>query len=167
MKCKTAEKWLSMSLDGELTPARQDRLNEHLATCERCRALKAQWERAGMLMRRQVPAAVTAEHMAVDVLRASRTQPSKRQVPLVPFVFRHPVWAGAVAAVLLLAVLAVPHAFRQAPALARMEQGATEVEWVETDLPGAMSMVYEDQDTGLTVIWVIPPEGRENGHAAS
>jgi hypothetical protein len=42
----------------------------------------------------------------------------------------------------------------------------TIVEWVETDLPDAMSMVYEDEETGLTVIWLLVQEnGEESGHA--
>ena len=39
------------------------------------------------------------------------------------------------------------------------------VESVETDLPGAMTMVYQDKDTGLTVIWVQESENREPVHA--
>jgi len=44
------------------------------------------------------------------------------------------------------------------------EPSGTIVEWVETDLPGATPMVYEDAETGLTVIWVV--EG-DDDHAGS
>ena len=78
-------------------------------------------------------------------------------------------WAGALAAVCLLlvgvwSVWRGPDAPPYPGAIALADR--TEVEWVETDLPDAFSMVYEDADTGLTVIWVMVDEpGEEDEHA--
>ena len=38
---------------------------------------------------------------------------------------------------------------------------------VETSLPGAMMMVYEDKKSGMTMIWVVEANGEERGHAGS
>ena len=40
-------------------------------------------------------------------------------------------------------------------------EAGTEVEWVETDRPDAVSMVYQDPATGWTVIWVAAEEEAE------
>ncbi len=43
---------------------------------------------------------------------------------------------------------------------------APDVEWVETELAGATPMVYQDTETGWTVIWVLAPE-EDDEHAGS
>jgi len=47
-----------------------------------------------------------------------------------------------------------------APVLAHAPASA--VEWVETGLPKASTMVYEDQESGMVVIWVVEQNGGEN-----
>ena len=47
------------------------------------------------------------------------------------------------------------------------QSGGTEVEWVETNIPDAMAMVYEDAETGLTVIWVDVPNQENDGPVGS
>ena len=42
-----------------------------------------------------------------------------------------------------------------------------EVEWAETELPGAATMVYHDEETGLTVIWLVEGEEADEANAGS
>ena len=39
--------------------------------------------------------------------------------------------------------------------------------WVETDIPNAMTMVIEDEETGLTMIWVDVPDPEEETRVGS
>ena len=63
----------------------------------------------------------------------------------------------------LLAVAAAgwgPRPFRAGralPVIARAQ--ASVVEWVETGLPKASTMVYEDQESGMVVIWIVEQNG--------
>jgi anti-sigma factor RsiW len=38
MRCRTAERWMSRFVDGELPPSRRDALDGHLVACPRCRS---------------------------------------------------------------------------------------------------------------------------------
>ena len=41
MRCRRAQRWVSTALDGELSPERAEWLQDHLASCARCRAFSA------------------------------------------------------------------------------------------------------------------------------
>jgi anti-sigma factor RsiW len=73
----------------------------------------------------------------------------------VPF----PRMIGAVAAIMLLGV-AVWLPFRQAgqSAAAEADMRVGRVELVETDLEGATSIVFLDQPSGWTVVWILEAE---------
>ncbi len=47
MKCKTLQKWISVELDGELDDARARTVQDHLTSCESCRAFAADLGRLG------------------------------------------------------------------------------------------------------------------------
>jgi len=66
-------------------------------------------------------------------------------------------WAGAVAALLVVGVLALS-SWRllngAAPELAFSDTAASRVDWVETGIPGATTMIYTDVETDMIVIWM-------------
>lgn len=168
MKRKTAERWLSMAMDGELSARRRAKLDAYLAADPSLAELRNEWVSIGDRYRTATVAPEqTPEAAWQDVRRAIRLQGETPRGERIALQSRMK-WAGAVAAALL--VMMGARMLLRAPdpsvwgAVAAADR--TEVEWVETDLPDAMSMVYEDADTGLTVIWVLVHEnGEEDGHA--
>jgi len=165
MNCRTAQKWISAAMDGELSPRRRARLDRHLETCAGCRAAREAWGGYGVRLKAGVPPAPPAEQAWLDIRRAIRTSRPEPEPAGVPWARLR--WAVA-AAVVLLAAVSVPLFRRAGPA--EQAGGAaprTEVEMVETSLPGAMMMVYEDEESGMTMIWVVEANGEERGHAGS
>ena len=75
----------------------------------------------------------------------------------------------AAAAVLILGMLSVSMwrlATGRAPDAASLASGGNEtyrrVEWVKAELPGATTMIYTDEETDITVIWM---DVAQNGEA--
>ncbi len=165
-----AEQWLSMALDGELSPRRRAKLDAYLAAHPELADLQKEWVAIGNQYREQpVVQAQTPEAAWQDVQRMIRLRKSTAA--------SQPQWrpryvriqlAGVAVAALVIAfgfwrITQIPP---DAPFARIAEADRTEVEWVETDLPDAMSMVYEDADTGLTVIWVLVHDnGEDDEHA--
>lgn len=169
MNCRQASRCLSLSLDGALAPRRQARLAEHLAECAGCRALEQAWREQGRLLRHSTPAqAPTPEAAWMDVQRALRAaRPS-------PAADARGSWAGwlwqpAAALAVLAAVGLALYMARPRPArvLAAAPRAPARVEYVETSLPGASPVVFEDADAGLTVIWVMTADQQEKQSAGS
>ncbi len=170
MNCKKAKQWISQDLDGELHARRKVRLDAHLATCAACRGVREQWARVGLRLKAApVAAAQTPEAAWADVRRAIRNAGATpdREVPwvLVPSM-RWAVAAAMAVAIGLFIVRTIQGPGPAGVAAVQPEQGTT-VELVETDLPGAAPMVYEDAGSGLTVIWVVESNGKEGDHAGS
>ena len=163
-----AELWLSMALDGELSARRRAKLDAWLAKHPELDDLQDEWRTIGEQTRAQIPRAPqTPEAAWQDVQRAIRLQSTGAPSRHAPIQGRFK-WAGAIAAAFL--VLAGAWLLLRSPDPIAIDTIAaadrTKVEWLETDLPDAMSMVYEDADTGLTVIWVsIQDNGEEDEHA--
>lgn len=168
MNCRKARAWISRELDGELAPRRQAVLRAHLDSCPGCRAVRDEWARIGAELRdRTVPQAQAPEAAWADVRRAIRLQGERKQPVEWGWIFGVPVRAAAVI-VLVVALGAGVFLAIQKPSVSAVARPArTEVETVETGLPGATPMVYEDAGTGLTVIWVVEQNGRGGGHAGS
>ncbi len=195
MNCRRAEQWLSMAMDGELPPKQEALLREHLAGCASCRALQEEWASLSRALKSgPAPEAQTAEAAWADVRRAIRLQQPQEREQEMPIWGWRLRWAVALLAVLLLggALLLV---VRQKPMGAGEMAGATpggaggprptsetvpssgratasgraatEVEWVETSLPGATPMVYEDKESGFTVIWIVEANHNGKSHAGS
>lgn len=168
MNCRKARKWISLDLDGELPEENRQRLAAHLETCEDCRALKRTWSVLGERLRiREIPVVQTPEAAWADVRRAIRTQGDAGGKDRETRGLRW-AWAAALAAVLVIGAGTWYALYEPGePVSAEGKAPASPVEWVETSLPGAMPMVYEDAETGLVVIWVVEANGEEKEHADS
>lgn len=163
MNCRKARKWISLDMDGELSVGRKEQLYNHIRRCGSCNEVRDRWLSLGDHLRRRISAPTqTAEAAWADVrrtIRLSREDEAKTPAPWLGLSLR---WAAAALSVLVVAVaVAVGLRFRagegSTPALARAP--ASTVEWVETGLPKASTMVYEDQESGLVVIWVQEQNG--------
>jgi anti-sigma factor RsiW len=160
MNTKKALEWMSRDMDGELSPARQKRLAAYLAAHPELRAEQAAWSDAGAALRGlRAPGAPTPEAAWSDVRRAIRLEGApadhaeRRSLMAMPR-----VWAGAMAAVVLMCV-SVWSLIGVAPHAAIP---ATDVEMVETGLSDATLVIYTDTETRSVIIWV----SSENGSAA-
>ncbi len=169
MNCKKARKWMSREFDDALSDRRIERLNEHLSACADCRAVREQWLKLRSAWRGRPPVeAPPAEALWADVRRAIRHSSAADAPP--SWSWRESLGVRqalvAVAAVAVLLGAAMIHLMRRPPAdFAAALSTAAVVEYVETELPGAAPMVYQDAETGWTVIWVVEANQKENGHA--
>ena len=158
MKCNQAEEWLSRALDGELPADQRQALDEHLAACPQCRALQQEWASFATFMRGQkIESAQPPEAAWADVQRAIRLQGERRGEDAVGVFGWRLQWAGAMIVAVLLGISALGmwRLNHGSPVTAQAaDESTTEVEFVETDVPGASPMVYQDADSGWTVIWV-------------
>jgi anti-sigma-K factor RskA len=165
MKTNRQELLLSRYLDGDLTPREREAMETRLAESGELQGLKADFEAVGQTLRAwPTPAGPTPEAAWADVQRRLRLEREEQAGEAeTGFWGSRLAWASAMMTVVLVALGVWIAANRPGmPALAATEPA--EVEWVETDLPGAMTMVYQDDDTGLTVIWV---QEDENGEPAN
>lgn len=168
MKCEKAREWMSREFDDALDERRIERLNEHLAVCADCRDMREKWLKLRSAWRSQQPAEIpSAEAIWADVRRAIRsTKPADLREPSEWWVaLGLPRVLTAIAVFGLLLAVGLYHVWRQQPAQAATM--ATVVEFVETELPNAAPMVYQDNETGWTVIWVVEANHKESGHAGS
>lgn len=167
MNCEKAQKWISLAMDGELSPRRAARLQAHLATCSGCRKTRDEWASVGVQMReRQIPVVKSPEAAWADVRRAIRNDQEERHEEEEAWVVGATLrWAGAALLIMILGS-GIFLTFQKGPVeVARA--GGTEVEFVETGLPDATPMVYEDSESGWTVIWVVEANGKKGKHAGS
>jgi anti-sigma factor RsiW len=172
MNCNRAQEWISAQRDGALDPARTEPLKAHLAACGACRAFALSLDTAARLLReRPAPAGPTPEAAWADVQRALRQQPSTAPVfaPMWEWLGNRP-WrlAGTAAACGVIAFTAVWRLATPAvpvPVPTPAAPHTTEVLHVATGLADASTMVYEDEETGWTVIWVMPAEGDDHAHS--
>ena len=162
MNCRKARRWISLEMDGELSERRREPLYNHIRRCGSCNAVRDRWLTLGDLLRSRVRApSQTAEAAWADVRRAIHLEKDgERQVsaPLFGLSLR---WAAVMVSVLVVgAALGLGVWFRSGRALPIIAHApAAAVEWVETGLPKASTMVYEDQESGMVVIWVLEQNG--------
>ncbi len=162
MNCHKAEELLSRALDGELPEDQRMALDAHTASCATCRALQEEWSQYANLLRDQkVEPVQTAEALWADVQRTIRLQGDGRADEGVPVFGWRVRWAGVMIVAVLLGVSAMGLLQLRQPAAesAQVMDRDVQVEFVETDVPGASPMVYQDDETGWTVIWVAGMEG--------
>lgn len=140
------DKILSAWIDESLSP---EKMNAVSAAVQADPALQTRAEALrsiGAAMRQEsVEIPVSAERMVADVRRAIRLQDSPAPRRVLPW-----AWAGATAcACLLIAALFLLPAHKDGVAIAQAE-----IEYVDSELPGASPMVYTDYEAGWTVVWL-------------
>ena len=171
-----AERWLSRYLDGELDARRSALIEAQLANDPALRAQAKAWRAGGERLRGLAGGAPDPARAWGDLrtriaeTRVDESAPGRRMS-----VFGSPwSWAAAML-VLLLAATGLRVLTRgggteaNAPVAAREGTADEVVAWAETEVPGASTMVFRDEETGLTVIWLVENE-RENAegeHAGS
>jgi predicted anti-sigma-YlaC factor YlaD len=167
MNCEKAQKWISLEMDGELSPRRTVRLRAHLDQCRDCFKTREGWASVGARMRdRQVPALKSPEAAWADVRRAIRNDQEERFEEESAWDIGAPLRWAAAALLVMIVGSGLFLSLQKGPAeVARA--GGTEVEFVETGLPDATPMVYEDSESGWTVIWVVEANGKKGKHAGS
>ena len=169
MKSNRREKLLSRYLDGDISRAGARKVETWMEEDDSLRKTREEYEALGDLLRQggAVDECPSAERMWQDVRRSIRNlEPDAG--PAQPAVFGSRVrWATAMVMVLFAALGAwvVLRAPEPGSGMDRVE--AAEVEWVETDLPGASTMVYRDADTEMTVIWLLDANDAESTHVGS
>lgn len=167
MNCQKARKWISLDLDGELSARRAARLHEHLDKCPACFKAREDWVAVGARLRgRPVPGLKSADAAWADVRRAIRQEQEERYEAEESWVAGATLrWAAAALVVMVLG--AGLFLGGRKGGLGEVRAGGTQVEFVETGLPDAMPMVYEDSESGWTVIWVVEANGKKGKHAGS
>ena len=161
MKREQLEEWLSRDLDGELDAATRARLERALAEDPDLAARAESWRRIGRELRElPVPGRPTPEAMWQDVRRAIRVAESDERDQRSVFGWRM-IWAAAAVVLLLGVPVGIRLAGRPGVRVAAASVPAVQVEYVETDLPGASTLVYQDEETGCALVWVSQDEPGE------
>jgi len=155
MNCRQAERALSRHLDDELPANDVATLEEHLASCSACRDSAAEWRGLGDAMRAEAPSEVPDPTKAWhDIRRTLRNrEPPTVQENRRPWWARPLPWAGAAATVALITLGYLRHVSPSS----QFPSGSA-VEYVDTELPGASTVVYVDDETGWNIVWVLESE---------
>lgn len=156
------EELLSRDLDGDLTPSEQVHLRAAEAADPTLADLRRAWQRVGQSLHDlPAPGAPNPAVAWQDVRRAIRLAGPREAAPAPRpgFGWRLAWSGGALSLALVLFVLAGRWWPAAAPAgLARAALRDVEVEYVESDLPGGSPMVYQDEESGWTIVWVAAAE---------
>ena len=166
MNVKEAELLYSRYLDNELNAEETDLLLDYMANHPDWVGELEDWRRMGDRMRQdvqavevdvdrawsEIQAGIHAEKKAATVI--SDSHPAERP-KLVRF-YQWLSYSGAAAAAIVIGWLSMV-LFNGIPSHSEADYLAAAVEYVETDIEGASSVVYVDQDSGWTIVWVDEP----------
>ena len=160
MNRELAETYISRAMDGELPERQRAELETWLAAHPEDRELADVWRGVGDLARSSAAALpVPDEEVAwQDIRRAIRQEEHVGEPEPTRFFQWRLSWGIAMVALVLVTVGAWGIRHTQ-PAAADVASAApAKIEWADTEVPGASTMVYQDEDTGLAVVWVIDGE---------
>ena len=147
-------KWASRLLDGELDPPRAERLRPGGVPSALEENAEREWRALGDHLRAQPIPVPPAEVLWQDVHREIRKGAQEH------WVHQHLRvrwdWEAVAASVVFIVALGYFGLKITSPVPAYAEPAR--VEWVEAELPGSSAMVYEDDTTGVVVIWLITPD---------
>lgn len=163
MNRELAETYISRALDGELPERQRAELEAWLAAHPEDHALAEAWKDIGQLARvaaASVP--VPDEELAWQDIRRTihQGEPAGDAEPVRFFQWRLS-WGIAMVALAFMVVGAwgIRRGQMEAAALAKAGSPVpAHIEWAETEVPGASTMVYQDEDSGLAVVWVMSDE---------
>lgn len=165
------EKESSRWLDGELAPERAERIKARLETDPKLRESVDAWKQIGTYLREAPPlVSQTPEAAWADVQRALRATPAVASGPAAFPWSPRLAWSGGLLALLLLVAFGgFSLHLRRYGGGGRTVATAqpVEVEWVDIEWPDATPLVYQDDETGLTVIWMVELEIEESADADS
>lgn len=166
MNRELAETYISRAMDGELPERQRAELETWLAAHPEDRELAAVWRSVGDLTRSNAAAVpVPDEDLAwQDIRRAIRQEEHVGEPEPARFFQWRLSWGIAMVALVLVTVGAWGIRHTQ-PVGVQVVAGPAKIEWADTEVPGASTMVYQDEDTGLAVVWVIDGEttdGKKN-----
>ena len=157
MNREKIQEMISASLDGELDAAQTRELERLLAESPELQAEREAWKSYGAMLRSvEVPVAESPEAAWAGVQRTLRLEREQAVPAALPVFGWRLGWAAAIIGFVLLgfATVALRQLMVRPAAVAAAAQESVEVEFVETELPDASPMVYQDVETGWTVIWV-------------
>jgi hypothetical protein len=128
MRCRTARRWITRDLAGELTPGRVERLGRHVERCEACRREQVAYAAldralAALPMTATVPARLEGDTLRRARLAAAEDAHEDGQRPR-PWVLVMVPAAAAAAAAVILTVAPAPSPSGAGPAPARRLAGA-------------------------------------------
>jgi hypothetical protein len=146
-------KWWSRRRDGELAPHRAARLDRDGLRPAVVDEAETVWKGLGDHLRNQAIPTPPAEVMWNDVRREIRRHAPEHWAE--QHLKRPWDWATTTAIAIFMVLLGFFSLRISMPP----EAHATEprVAWVDAELPGATAMVYEDEQSGAVVIWMVTP----------
>jgi len=157
---KSDQQLISRGLDNELNADERKKLSQKMAVDPEICRIDAAWRKVGDQLRYDSRAIKMPDTQWAwqDIQRAIRqSEHASGESVASGFPWRL-TWAGAMATVAVIGLLGWS-AWRLTLPSTR-EIAATEhanggrVEWVESELPGATTMIYTDTETDITVIWM-------------
>ena len=156
MNRELAQTYISRALDGELPERQRAALEAWLAAHPEDRELSVQWQALGRLARQEASAVVVPDSDLawIDIRRAIRTSAPDSSDALSFFFRWRLAWAAGTVAALCAAVLAFGLWRGQRLEVLAALQPA-QIDWAETGVPGTSTMVYEDEESGLAVVWLM------------
>ena len=156
-RIKKKARILSRYIDEELNPEEASHLRRLIDADPELHALQRDWGRIGQWARER------AHSLPLDIDEAKRSvlasigeYPNPSQTdssPATPSIW---VWVAGLTAFAAAAALAI--IFFNTPSLPSQKQAAiepTRIEYVATDIPNASTIVFVDEQTGWTVVWVV------------
>lgn len=163
MNCRKARKWICADIDGELSVRRKEQLYNHIRRCPACVRVRDRWLSLGDHLRSQYQAAVPSVDQAWSEISRRLAESSLEEEGIRWFEGIHWLRWAVAAGLALLVGLGAWTGYQRLLVTSPSSPGT--VEWLETSLPGATSVVYEDHHTGLLIIWVMEPNG--GGHVGT
>ena len=165
MNCRDLESLLLTEKDGVLTTAQHATLEQHVATCPTCGALRESLAEVTTAFRAEVASVAVpdsdAEWQIVQARLAEvAAQPAKKR-PLAPVIwFGAPLAAAAAVAFTFFIQSRTP--WSQDPKSETPAEVAS-ADFVESGNADASTMVYVDKDSGWLVVWATDGESERSG----
>lgn len=160
MNRELAQTFISRAMDGELPERQRAGLEAWMAAHPEDRETADQWNFLGRLARAEAAAVkIPDEELAwQNIRRAIRNAAPEKSESRFAFFGWRLAWAAGMVAVICASAIGIGmwHGHRAAPALAMADaKRPSQIDWADTDVPGASTMVYEDEDSGLAVVWLM------------